>query len=345
MTAAVAAPVHAVRPITPPAPEFPPGAAWVNSKAFTMKELRGKRVVMVTFINTLTANSVRTFPYVNRLWKRYNLEGLMVVGVHTPDYDFDRDPIAVHSIIKQHGIKFPVIIDSEKQVWKSYRNEGWPAHFLIDHKGRIIHDRLGEGGFAEFEEELLDALRRFRRYKPERGYAVPPDPPTKECGRKTNSFYLGARRGKKLKQIRPNKYTALVASRDGEVAVLGKWGTETDAVRSREGNQDLKFKTRLRLIYQGSESMAVLTRTPSTPVKLFIKQNDLWLHSGNGHQDVKWDDDDRSYVLIDKPRLYKLVRNKKKGVKELTFYPETDGIGFASFEFSDQCQAQSPDFK
>lgn len=336
-----AGPARAVRPITPPAPEFPPGAAWVNSSAFSLKQLQGKRVVMLTFLNTLTINSVRTFADINRLWRRYNLEGLMVIGVHTPDFDFDRDPIAVREIIKSQDIRFPVVIDSERKIWNAYRNEGWPGHYLIDHKSRIIHDRLGEGGFVEFEEEILLALKKFRGYKPPKNYSVPEPEPRKECGQKTGSFYLGERRGGKLKQIQPKKYLALGESRDGEVAVYGRWATEEDAVRSKEGNDGVKFTTRLRLIYRGAESMAVLTRVTDKPVKLYVKQGDLWLHSGNGHKDVKWDDDDRSYVLVDQPRLYWITRNSKKGMQELVFYPESDGIGIASFEFSDACQAES----
>lgn len=332
---------HAVRPITPPAPEFPAGAAWVNSVDFSMKRLRGKRVVLLSFINTLTAASIRTFPQLNRLWKQYNQEGLMVIGVHSPDYDFDKDPITVREILKRSNIKFPIIIDSRRKIWKSYQNEGWPAHYLIDHKGRIIHDRLGEGGFHEFEEEILIALKRFRGYRPPQGHTIAPDPDLHDCGHATNSFYLGNRRGRKLKRINTKRRFALIDSRDGEVAVLGRWGIDADAVRSKEGTGHLDESNRLRVIYRGADSMAVLTHTGKEPARLYVKQNDLWLHSGNGGKDIRWDDDDQSYILVDQPRLYNIALSKKKDLHELTFYPTSPGIGFASFEFSNTCQSKA----
>lgn len=332
---------YAARPITPPAPEFPPGLAWVNSVAFSLKKLRNKRVVMVTFINTMTAASIRTYPQLNRLWDKYNQEGLMIIGVHSPDYDFDRDPIVIRDIIKTHKLRFPIIIDSRREIWKAYRNEGWPAHYLVNHKGRIVHDRLGGSGYKEFENEILLALKRFNGFRPDKDYRIPPDRVRKECGRVTPGFYLGKRRGKKVKQIRPNKYRAVIASRDGEAAVFGRWSTEADAIRAKEGDTGPRPTTRFRLIYRAAESMAVLTRTSPKPARLFIKQNDQWLHTGNGHDDIEWDDDDRSFVLVDKPRLYKLTKNKKKGMQEAIFYPSEAGIGIASFEFSDKCQVET----
>lgn len=332
---------YAVRPITPAAPEFPPGLAWINSVAFSLKKLRNKRVVMVTFINSMTAASIRTYPELNRLWAKYNQEGLMIIGVHSPDFDFDRDPIVVRDIIATHKLRFPIIIDSRREIWRAYRNEGWPAHYLINHRGLIVHDRLGGSGYAEFEDEILLALRSFNGFRPDKNYRIPPDTVRKECGRATSGFYLGKRRGKKVKKIRPNKYKAVISSRDGEVAVFGRWTAEDDALRAKEGDDSAKPTTRLRLIYRGAESMAVLTRISPEPARLFIKQNDQWLHTGNGHDDIEWDDDDRSFVLIDKPRLYKLTKNKKKGMKEMVFYPAQAGIGIASFEFSDKCQIET----
>ncbi|MFH2204475.1 MAG: redoxin domain-containing protein [Elusimicrobiota bacterium] len=336
-----AKPALTVRPIKIPAPEFPPGLAWINSVAFNLERLRGNRVVMVTFINTMTAASVRTFPHLNRLWDRYNQKGLMIIGVHTPDYDFDRDPLSIKDVIERNKIRFPVVIDGSRQIWKSYRNEGWPAHYLIDHKGRIIHDRLGEGGFAEFEDEILQALRKLRRYRPAKNYVIPPDPVRKGCGKATAGFYLGSRRGSELKKIRADRSRALVDVRDGEIAAAGRWSTELDAVRSKEDAETPTDDLRLRLIYHGTECLTVLTRTSREPARVYLKQNNLWLHSGNGGKDVVWDDDDRSYILVDKPRLYNITRNKKEELFELSFYPARAGVGFASFEFSDQCQTEA----
>lgn len=328
---------RAVRPIKPHAPEFPGGAAWVNSIPFTVASLRRKRVIIVSFINTNTAHSVRTFPTLNRWWKKYGLEGLMIIGVHTPDFGFDRDPLQVRKAVKRYKLKFPVVIDSRRKIWDAYRNEGWPAHYLLDHKGRIIHDRIGEGGYAEFEEELLMALAKFNGYHPPRGYRIPKDPPLTSCGEATRGFYLGSRRGKKTSKINPRRARAIIKARDGEVGTTGPWRTELDSLRFNGRRNE--FTHRATLIYQGAEVMSVMTRSGARPGKMYVKQDNLWLHGGNANKDVKWDDEDRSYIKVDESRMYYVARNRKPGLHEMVFFPMTRGVGISGFEFSDFCQS------
>ncbi len=330
---------EAVRPITPPAPEFPKNAAWINSLPFTMKQLRNRRVVMVTFINVHTINSIRTLPWLNRLWDQYALKGLMIIGVHSPDYDFDRDPAEIRDAAQRLGVRFPIFIDGGKRLWRTYRNTGWPAHFLVDHRGLIVHDRLGEGGYAEFENEILLALEH-RGYRPPRNYQVPADVKRRDCGKATAPFYLGARRGKELKKISLRKIRSIVESRDGEAAVHGKWTIEADGVRFKGDRR--RLESRLQVVYQGAEALPIMTRMGPRPTRVYVKQDALWLHSGNAGADIKWDDDDRSYVLVDHPRLYYLTRNRKRRMYEITFFPDEACVGFSGFEFSDACQIDYP---
>ncbi|MFH1725958.1 MAG: redoxin domain-containing protein [Elusimicrobiota bacterium] len=333
-----AAPVcRAARPLTPPAPEFTEGAAWVNSAPFTLERLRGRRVVVVSFMNAFTLNSIRTFERLQRWWDRYALDGLMVIGAHTPDYDFDRDPLQVRKAVKRFGITFPVLIDSGRLLWSAYANEGWPAHYLIDHKGRIIHDRLGEGHYAEFEREILTALNDLNGYRPPEAYRIPKDPARADCGEFTRPLYLGVRRKVKILEIRPKKIEPLVRARDGEVATRGLWSSEAEALRYN-GNPE-KFRDGLRIVYRGAEAVTVASRFGPRPVRLYVRQDNLWLHNGNANADVRWDEKDRSYVLVDEPRLYYLIKNAKKGrLHELMLYPTKKGIAISSFEFSDHCE-------
>ena len=147
---------RAIRPITPPAPELPPNQAWLNGAELNLTRLRGRRVVLLAFINTASMNSVRTLPILNTWWERYNLSGLMVIGVHTPDFDFDSDPLTVKAALKRFGIRFPVVLDNDGQVWKAFANEGWPGFYLVDHKGRIVFDRSRPDGSPR---KLVDVSR------------------------------------------------------------------------------------------------------------------------------------------------------------------------------------------
>ena len=336
--AALASSAGAVRPIRPNAPEFPEGAAWVNSKPLTLKSLRGKRVVLVSFLNASNIHSIRASAKLNDWWDRYALHGLMVVGVHDSDFDFDRDPGEVRRGLKRMGVRFPVVLDSGRRLWTAYANEGWPARYLIDHKGRIVHDRLGEGGDREFEQELLAALGRFNGYEPPEDYRIPEDPRRAECGLATDPFYLGARRGREVLPVRPVRIKAVLASREGEPSRTGEWTSEPDAYRF-EGKDHSGFSSYLQVIYQGAEAFAVLGRTGPSPVDVYLKQDDLWLHSGNAGADVQWDAQGRSFVLVDEPRLYRLSANKRQDAHELRLYPGARGLGAYGFEFSDFCQA------
>ncbi|HAH05483.1 MAG TPA: hypothetical protein DCM05_02995 [Elusimicrobia bacterium] len=324
----------AERPLKLPAPEFPKGAAWMNSEPFTMARLKGRRVVVVTFINPNAVASLRALNEIERWWDDYALDGLMVIGVHSPDYDFDRDPTLLRKALKRYRLKFPIVLDSRREIWKAYANEGWPAHFLIDHEGRIVFERLGESGMPEFEREILDALERFNSYR--RPTPVPETPFKDECGRATRPVYLGQRRGGKVKQLTQLKTETLGETRDGEVAAAGPWSLEPDGIRA--GAAGGRGGEAMRIIYRGSEALAVLSRTGNRLGRVYVKQDNLWLHAGNAGQDIRWDGDEHSYVSLDEPRLYTLTKNKKSvNMHELLLTPDDPGIAVHALEFSDHC--------
>ncbi|OIO09069.1 MAG: hypothetical protein AUJ52_07130 [Elusimicrobia bacterium CG1_02_63_36] len=330
-------PAGAIRPIRPPAPEFPRGSAWINSTAFTMSRLRDRRVVLIAFINSYSLNSVRTLSHLNRWWNLYGMEGLMVIGIHSPDFDFDRDPLQATKAIQSAGIKFPVLIDNRKLAWNAYRNEGWPAYYLVDHEGRVVHDQLGEGRFAEFEEEILRALNAFNGYKPPENYRIPREAARDQCAEATPSLFLGGRRGKDVMKIEKRRLQAITKTRDGELAVMGRWVKDADALRYA-GTQK-GFTDMIRLIYQGAESAAVISHFGDKPARVFVKQDNLWLHGANANVDIQWDEEDRSFVLIDRPKLFFLTKNKQKDrMHELFLYPSDEGVAVSAFEFSDHCE-------
>jgi hypothetical protein len=302
-----------------------------------MSQLRDRRVVLVAFINTYSLNSIRTLAHLNRWWDTYALEGLMLIGVHSPDFDFDRDPLQARKSIEAAGIKFPVLIDNRKLAWNAYKNEGWPAYFLIDHKGRVVHDQLGEGRYAEFESEILRALDKFNGYRPPNSYRLPEEADRDLCSTATPSVFLGGRRGKKAVQIKKRKLQAITKTRDGEVAMLGRWVEDADSLRY--AGRQKRFTDMVRLIYQGAESAAVISHFGDEPARVYVKQDNLWLHGANANVDIKWDDEDRSYVLIDRPKLFFLTKNKKRDrMHELFLYPTDEGVSISAFEFSDHCE-------
>ncbi len=141
------------------APEFTGLGQWFNSEPLTMSKLRGK-VVMVDFWTYGCYNCVNTLPHVTALYAKYKDKGLVIVGVHTPEFPFERSPSNVQTALKRHGITYPVVQDNESATWNAYRNRYWPAQYIVDQKGQIIYTHAGEGAYEEMDRligKLLNA--------------------------------------------------------------------------------------------------------------------------------------------------------------------------------------------
>lgn len=135
------------------APPFPPGLEWINSKPVHMHRLRGGPV-LIEFWDFCRANSVRTLPYIKGWHERYGPAGLSVIGVHSPGFAPSCDPTAVRAAVGRFQITHPVVVDSELEIWRLYGNLGWPARYLWDADGMLVHYHYGEGGYEETEVEI-----------------------------------------------------------------------------------------------------------------------------------------------------------------------------------------------
>jgi len=133
-----------------PAPEFSGISAWLNSPPLTMESLRGK-VVLVQFWTYSCINCLRTLPYVTRWHEQYKDKGLVVVGVHTPEFAFEKERANVETAIKRLGIHYPVAQDNQYRTWRAFGNQYWPAAYLIDRSGTIVATQFGEGGYQQME--------------------------------------------------------------------------------------------------------------------------------------------------------------------------------------------------
>lgn len=142
----------------PVAPEFIPTGDWINSEPLTIAGLRGK-VVLVDFWTYSCINCIRTLPYLTSWDAKYRDAGLVIVGVHTPEFDFEKELENVKRAMEKHGIEYPVFQDNEYRTWRAYRNQYWPHKYLIDIDGFVRYDHIGEGGYAETEEMIQELLK------------------------------------------------------------------------------------------------------------------------------------------------------------------------------------------
>lgn len=140
------------------APSLGGATQWLNSKPLSGQDLRGK-VVLVDFWTYSCINCLRTLPYVKAWAEKYRDQGLIVVGVHAPEFAFERDIGNVSKAMKDLGINYPVAVDNQYAIWRAFRNQYWPAHYFIDATGRIRHHHFGEGGYAESERVIQQLLQ------------------------------------------------------------------------------------------------------------------------------------------------------------------------------------------
>ncbi|MBC7984207.1 MAG: redoxin domain-containing protein [Candidatus Obscuribacterales bacterium] len=135
------------------APEFVGITRWLNSEPLTMQALKGK-VVLVEFWTRDCSNCLRALPHVTQWYNAYKDQGLVVVGVHTPEFSSEYETVNVKATIEQLGIHFPVAQDNQYATWNAYRNQFWPASYLIDRRGMIVYKHFGEGRYDETENMI-----------------------------------------------------------------------------------------------------------------------------------------------------------------------------------------------
>jgi thiol-disulfide isomerase/thioredoxin len=139
------------------APELEGGGAWINSQPLTLAGLKGK-VVLVDFWTYGCYNCTNTLPYVKQWWAKYKDQGLVIVGVHTPEFESEKILENVQSAVQREGIGWPVVQDNDRNIWSAYGNHYWPHFYLVEDRGQIIYDHIGEGAYDETERQIADAL-------------------------------------------------------------------------------------------------------------------------------------------------------------------------------------------
>jgi thiol-disulfide isomerase/thioredoxin len=132
-------------------------AQWLNSPPLTSGDLRGK-VVLVEFWTYGCVNCQRTLPYVKAWSAKYSQDGLLVIGVHTPEFGFEKDRSNVERAVRDLGITYPVVMDNQYEIWNAYKNTYWPAQYLMDAQGRHRYQHFGEGAYQETESMIQTLL-------------------------------------------------------------------------------------------------------------------------------------------------------------------------------------------
>jgi thiol-disulfide isomerase/thioredoxin len=230
ITAAAGKPLHL--PVFGVAPPLSPSGDWFNSKPLTLAGLRGK-VVLVDFWTYSCINCLRTLPHLESWYSTYRRDGLVIVGVHTPEFAFEHVPSNVGAAVKRLGIRYPVVQDNAYGTWTNYSNQYWPAHYLIDRLGRIRDYHFGEGGYAETEAAIRTLL----------GVTAAPAPvaDTTPTEATTPETYLGYARldpqrlVDKVANDRLHTYPGAVTLAPDAFTYSGSWKVEQEKIVSGRG--------------------------------------------------------------------------------------------------------------
>ena len=140
------------------APEIEGITKWLNSKPLKISEQKGK-VVLVDFWTYSCINCIRTLPHMNDLQEKFGDKGLVIIGIHAPEFDFEKDEKNVAAAVKRFDIKYAVGLDNNRKTWDSFENRYWPAHYLIDQDGNIVYTHFGEGEYDVMENNIRALLK------------------------------------------------------------------------------------------------------------------------------------------------------------------------------------------
>jgi thiol-disulfide isomerase/thioredoxin len=213
------------------AQDLHPGGSWFNSAPLTLVSLRGK-VVLIDFWTYSCINCLRTLPHLEAWDAAYRKDGLVIVGVHTPEFAFEHVASNVAAAVKRLGIRYPVMQDNDYATWQSYGNESWPAEFLIDQQGRLRNVHFGEGSYDETENAIRALLATNGSAAPVAD-ATPTEATTPES-------YLGYRRlerylGSPITRNRFANYTFARSLPQSVLSYSGRWRVEKERIVAGSG--------------------------------------------------------------------------------------------------------------
>ncbi len=319
-----------------PAPEFTGITKWLNTDhPLTTKELRGK-VVLIDFWTYTCINCIRTLPFVTSLYEKYKDQGFVVIGVHTPEFEFEKDTNNVLNAIKQYNIHYPVPQDNNYGTWNAYNNQYWPAEYLIDAKGNVRRTHFGEGKYDETEMAIQALLKEAGR---EVNNSVDNKPDTAPKTAISREIYLGSRR---MQYYDPNgqvgngaqNFILTNSPSSNSFSFGGNWNiTDETAIVGEKAVVNLNFTSQKVFLVlrpgKGNNGACSLGQACSNPGQIKVFIDGKVVTSTSAGEDVK-----DGIVTIDTDRLYTLIDLKGKTenhILKLEF--QTPGIEAFAFTF------------
>jgi len=305
---------------------------WLNSPRLTAQGLRGK-VVLVDFWTYTCINWLRTLPYVRAWAEKYKDQGLVVVGVHAPEFAFEKDFTNVRRAVKDMRIDYPIAVDNDHVIWRAFRNQYWPALYFIDPQGRVRHHHFGEGAYEQSEMIIRELLAETGIGRIDREPA-PVDARGIEAAAdwsnlKSPENYLGYERTQNFASPggaalgKPNVYMIPARLRLNDWALSGEWTVTNQAVVLNKPNGGIAYRFHARDLH-----LVMGPAAPGTSVRFRVLIDGRPPAAAHGI-----DVDENGDGTVTEQRLYQLIRQPKP-IADREFQIEFFGSGVEAFAFT-----------
>ncbi|HEU0117770.1 MAG TPA: cytochrome c biogenesis protein DipZ, partial [Alphaproteobacteria bacterium] len=300
-----------------PAPEITGVSDWINSPPLKIADLKGK-VVLIDFWTYSCINCVRTLPYITSWDEKYRDKGLVIIGVHSPEFEFEKKLENVKAATEKFGIKYPVVLDSNLATWSAFNNKYWPAHYLINKDGQVVYTHFGEGEYAITENNI----RVLLGLNAEPVAATPENYPKPTSADQSRETYLGYSKAANFSGTATHDASAHYAIPQTldmhHWALEGDWTVAADSVTSDKKNATIGLNFTARKVF------LVLGTKSDQPVHVHVSLNGMPATGA----DVK-----DGIVSVDQERLYELLDQGESHDGILTLQADEPGLQAYAFTF------------
>jgi peroxiredoxin len=300
---------------------------WYNSPPLSMSQLRGK-VVMIDFWTYSCINCLRTLPHMRRVWSTFKDHPFVMIGVHSPEFDFEKEPENLMKAIKRHRLEYPIAVDNDMATWTAFENRYWPAQYFIDKDGMIRHIHAGEGGELEIEAWIVRLLKEMGvevELAEVRETSKEFDPRT------THETYAGALRNKGIgndvdcEALKVCQYNDEMKHEPGVIYLHGQWYHDTQFLQYAGSGLG-----HVLLRYRAKEVYAVMSSDEVIEVE--VRMDDRPLLPEEAGQDIYFHDN-RSWLRIDRNDMFYIIRSKDFGEHELKIITDRDRFHIYAYTF------------
>jgi thiol-disulfide isomerase/thioredoxin len=317
------------------APEFTGITSYINTNQTKLSDLKG-RVILVDFWTYSCINCIRTLPHLVDWNQKYSNKGLVIVGVHSPEFEFEKNINNVKQAVARFGIKYPVLLDNDHETWNAYQNSYWPRKYLVDSDGYIRYDHIGEGGYAETENAIRNLLAERTDQQGleisnlnQTKSIVSGVPPVDFNQIKTPELYFGYQYARaqlgNIEGFNPEKtvnYTIPSSNLDTNVIYLqGLWKNNPDNMElvGPDGKITLVYSAKSVNIVAGGKGQVT------------VREDGKGVQTNNSSKGN--DTDAEGKLSIDGQRLYNIADNTNYGIHQIEIAAKGPGFKIYTFTF------------